>query len=125
MNANRQLMLSGWVCAALTLTACGGAPTRPGQLGFLAPDKYIVEPLPSQTNAAVTGQGCAPTSVSASQASRREAQREAETKARQVAAYNLRKVTGPARYSVHFGLPEITELTEERVCVQVRANTVP
>ena len=96
--------------AWVILAACSSAPP-PGNLQYIEPDTYRVE-NPSPDRALVTGIGCAPTA------------REAEERAREVSTFNLRRVTGNARYSIEFSrLRETSESSQ--VCVEMQAQAIP
>ncbi len=92
------------------LAACSAAPPS-GNLQYIEPDTYRVE-NPSADRALVTGIGCAPTA------------NEAEERAREVSTFNLRRVTGNARYQIEYSRLRETSQSD-RVCVEVQAQAIP
>ena len=113
MKGFRCLRQAGWVSALILLllaTACG-KPDIKGELGRISDDKFSIED-PSPRNALATGVGCGPTL------------QEALINARRIAKFNLRSLTGAARYSVSFeSLREIPD--EKETCVEVSARASP
>ena len=95
----------------LVLTAGCGKPDIKGELSRIADDKYRIED-PSPRNALATGVGCGGT------------QDEALINARRIAKFNLRSLTGPARYSVSFKTLR-TIPDEKETCVEVSARATP
>jgi hypothetical protein len=92
------------------LAACSAEPPR-GNLQNIEPETYRVE-NPSADRALATGVGCAST------------ENEAEQRAREVSTFNLRRVTGNARYRIEFS--RVRETSEpNRVCVELQAQAIP
>ena len=89
------LWLGAFVGAVLA--ACSAPPPR-GNLQYIEPDTYRIE-NPSKDRALATGIGCAFTV------------NEAEQRAGEVATFNLRRMTGDARYRIEiFQHPYVHEL---------------
>ena len=102
------------VCTALLAAGCGsspGTPTLEERFPYIQDDKFDIE-NPSQTEASATGIACG------------DSEKDALKKARKTAHYNLRGITGNAKYAVLFSLPR--EVPEEgRFCVEVKAQAIP
>ena len=102
------LWLGAFVGAVLA--ACSAPPPR-GNLQYIEPDTYRIE-NPSKDRALATGIGCAFTV------------NEAEQRAGEVATFNLRRMTGDARYRIEISrLRETSEANQ--VCVEVQAQAIP
>jgi hypothetical protein len=100
-----------WLGALAALLAACSAPPR-GNLQYIEdPDTYRIG-NPSPDRALATGIGCAFTVG------------EAETRAREIATFNLRRLTGEARYRVEFS--RLRETPEgNQVCVEYQAQAIP
>ena len=98
----------GVVLAVAALPGCGGKPLPTGELLGIQADQHRIE-HPAKLGARATGLGCGADSGTAMASARR------------VAQFNLRRLTGEARYVVHFD-----RLGERRgaqeVCVEVAAT---
>ena len=97
--------------AAAILLACGAPQPPQGELLNIQDDQHEIA-NPSKLHATATGMGCGTT------------KEEALTSARRVAQFNLRSLSGQARYLVAF------ELLNERpnsdgICVEVAARAMP
>jgi hypothetical protein len=101
--------LTGALLAALLAAACSSPP--PGQLDFIQPDAFAIA-NPSRTHASASGIGCGFT------------EKEALLVAQRVSAYNLRSLTGPARYQVAFEVLRTFPRDKEH-CVEVAARASP
>jgi hypothetical protein len=100
-----------WLGAlAAVLAACSAPPPR-GNLQYVEQDTFRIE-NPSPDRALATGIGCAFTVG------------EAETRAREIATFNLRRLTGNAHYRVEYSrLRETPE--DNQVCVEYQAQAIP
>lgn len=94
----------------LLISACSSSAPR-GNLQYLDPDTYRIG-NPSRDRATATGIGCA---FSAN---------EARQRAEEVSQFNLRRLTGDARYSVQYTLLHETD-EPNRVCFELEARAVP
>jgi hypothetical protein len=111
MRRWRNVALAAAVAAIALLLAGGCSEGPPGNLRFIQPDAYIID-HPSPDRASATGKGCAFT-VS-----------EAEQRAREVSEFNLRRLTGQARYRVEYTRISETQGQSE-TCVELTAHAVP
>jgi hypothetical protein len=94
---------------AWALAACSEPPR--GSLKYLDQEQVRVE-NPSKDHALATGIGCGATL------------KEAEQKARETAQFNLRRVTGDARYRVEF--TRVREVPEpQQACLEMEARAIP
>ncbi|MEE8394973.1 MAG: hypothetical protein V3S29_02890 [bacterium] len=99
--------LCGAAALAALLAGCGQPPPPAG-----ARDTGYRVRNPSATRASVTGRGCGGTP------------KEAVAAARQDAAYNLRSVTGPARYEIAYTMLDKT-VAGGQICVETEATAAP
>jgi hypothetical protein len=97
------------LCALLALGACA-APRPTGELLGIQDDQHAIA-NPGKIGASATGQGCGLTL------------QEALTSARRVAHFNLRTLTGEARYNVRYDLVSQTA-NPQGVCVVLSAQAV-
>lgn len=97
------------VCVVLGLVACGGPRPR-GELLGIQDDQYTIAD-PGKIGASATGRGCGFTP------------KQALTSARRVAQFNLRTLTGVARYNVRYD-PLSQSRTDTGYCVEVSATAV-
>ncbi len=96
------------VLATLPAVSCSGPEPPTGERGNILDDAHRIL-RPGVIDAQATGVGCGGSS------------KEALTSARRVAKYNLRSLTGPARYLVRFR--KEGEFTRgEQTCVEVVAS---
>lgn len=95
-KARRLPALPALVLAGLVLAACGGAPQPTGELREILDENHQIAD-PGIIGASATGRGCA------------VSRNEALTMARRVAQFNLRSLTGSARYKVRYELLDETE----------------
>jgi hypothetical protein len=96
-------------CAGLALAACS-EPAR-GNLKYIEQDQFAID-HPSRDRALATGIGCGFTL------------QEAERRAQETASFNLRRLTGDARYRVEFTrLREVPD--PHRACVELEARAIP
>src|SRR5579863_8322772 len=102
------LCLLPWL--GLLVAACSSPPPR-GNLQYLDPDTYSIG-NPSRDRATATGIGCAFSAHDARQ------------RAEEVSQFNLRRLTGDARYNVQFTLLKETD-EPNRVCFEHKARAVP
>jgi hypothetical protein len=102
--------LPGVALLGLALLAGCGAPRPTGELLGIQDDQHAIA-HPSKIGASATGSGCGTT------------QKEALTSARRVAQFNLRTLTGEARYNVRFDLVSETQ-TPQGFCVELSAKAV-
>ena len=99
--------LAGW-SALLLLLLLGGCTEGPlGELRDIRPERHSIAD-PGVVGASATGRGCGHT------------RSEALDTARRVAQFNLRSLTGSARYSIRYNLLSETR-TEEGVCMEMNA----
>jgi hypothetical protein len=113
MRANWAAPLLGLVLPGLVLlgSGCGGQPRPADELRNIQEDRHRIAD-PSRLHALATGIGCGGT------------RQDALTSAQRVAQFNLRSLTGEARYLVEFAV--LRELPEpQRYCVEVSARAVP
>lgn len=96
--------------AMLWLPGCGGQPRPAGELLGIEDDQHRIA-NPARIGASATGKGCGVT------------RQEALTSAQRVAHFNLRSLTGQARYNVRFDLVAETRTTQG-VCIEVSALAV-
>jgi hypothetical protein len=94
----------------LALWACSKPPPR-GNLRYIQQNTFSIE-NPSADRAIATGIGCGFT------------MNDAEQSARETARFNLRRLTGDARYRVQFvRLKETVEAS--KVCIELQAQAIP
>ena len=92
------------------LTACADKKIE-GILQNISDDRHSIA-NPSKRYASATGIGCG------------KIRKEALTTARQVAQYNLRSLTGPARYRIRYDI--VREFSESNnICFEVSAQASP
>jgi len=104
-------MLALLAVGLLALAGCG--PSKPelsGELLNIQDERHRIA-NPGILGASATGQACA------------VSRREALTSAERVAQFNLRRLTGPARYNVRFD-PVSETHTAQGVCVEISAVAV-
>jgi hypothetical protein len=98
-----------WMAIAAALMACSSEPR--GNLKYIEQDQFAIG-NPSKDRALATGIGCGFT------------MHEAEAAAEEVAQFNLRRLTGEARYRVEFTrLREIPDT--QKACIELQARAVP
>ena len=101
---------TAWLALGVLLLAGCGPPRPVGELRAIQDDQFRIA-HPSQIGATATGAACGSTS------------QEALTSAQRVAQFNLRRLTGPARYNVRLD-PVSERHTPEGVCIEVSATSV-
>lgn len=104
--------LCGAAALAALLAGCGQPPPPASTAPAGARDTGYRVRNPSATRASVTGRGCGGTA------------KEAVAAARQDAAYNLRSVTGPARYEIAYTMLDQT-VAGGQICVETEATATP
>jgi hypothetical protein len=108
--AGLPLRSAAWLALGVLLLAGCGPPRPEGELRAIQDDQFRIS-NPSQIGATATGAACGSTS------------QEALTSAQRVAQFNLRRLTGPARYNVHLE-PVSERHTPEGICIEVSATSV-
>ena len=101
---------AAWLALGVLLLAGCGPPRPVGELRAIKDDQFRIA-HPSEIGATATGAACGGTS------------QEALTSAQRVAQFNLRRLTGPARYNVRLD-PVSERHTPEGVCIEVSATSV-
>ena len=101
---------AAWLVLGLLLLAGCGQPKAPPELRAIQDDQFRIA-HPSQIGATATGIGCGAT------------RQEALTSAQRVAQFNLRRLTGEARYNVRID-PLSEKHMPEAVCIEVSATSV-
>jgi len=92
------------------VAACSSPKT--GELRYIEDDRYAVR-SPGPVRAVATGRGCGAT------------ERHAEVQARRLAEFNLRTVTGAARYNIDHELVGREPQPDGTICVTVEARATP
>lgn len=103
-------LAAGALLLALVLGACNGEPLPPGERRYTHDSQHRIAD-PGVIGASATGTGCA------------VSRRRALTIARRVAQFNLRSLTGAARYNVRFDL--VSETSDAQgYCVEFSARAI-
>ena len=113
--ARRILRKTLWVglagiCVNVSAGSCSPPPPK-GNLQYIEQDTFSIE-NPSSDRAIATGIGCGFTVG------------EAEQYARDTSSFNLRRLTGSARYRIEFSRLNET-VQPNKVCVELQARAVP
>ncbi len=106
----RALAFAGIAGIGLPLLLACSEPPR-GNLKYIEQDRFDIA-NPSKDRALATGIGCGFTL------------KDAETRAQEVSSYNLRRLTGSARYAIEFTrLREVPD--PHQACIELQARAIP
>lgn len=106
------LLLAGWMLLAAACSGNGNSEGNgQGELREIRDERHRIE-NPSKTRALATGIGCG------------AVRDDAMSSARRVALFNLRSLTGEARYTVEFELLREVERPGQ-ICFEVSARAMP
>ena len=111
MNGMMRLAVNGSVAALAALLLACSAPEPTGDLLHIQDDQFRIG-NPSKEHAWATGIGCAGT------------ENDALANAQDVAQFNLRNLTGAARYRVQYRVLRKVPNPQGRACVEVGAQAI-